>query len=252
MKKKVFVSVFALIMMFGFVAQSFAGSIIYGAPMDEATAAMESNDEVKVTKTYVWSWAGSYWTFSPRNITPSKGLIIYPGALIDPRAYAVLAQGIAREGYLVVIPSMLFNLAIASPNRADKIIDTYDDIDTWVISGHSLGGVMACNYAGNNQSTIDGVILYASYPSEDYRIDDTNLSVLSIYGTNDGLTSLDDIDASVAHLPADAEFYEIAGGNHSQFAYYKPESANDNSADISREEQHAQMIDASINLLGDL
>ena len=50
-----------------------------------------------------------------------KGLIYYPGGLVDPEAYAVTAQGIADAGYLVVIPKMPLNLAFTGINRADGI-----------------------------------------------------------------------------------------------------------------------------------
>ena len=60
---------------------------------------------------------------------------------------------------------MNFNLAILSPNRADSIINNYKDIDTWVIGGHSLGGVMASNYALKNDK-IKGLVLLASYPQD--------------------------------------------------------------------------------------
>ena len=48
--------------------------------------------------------------FRPSSPT-HKGLIYYPGGLVDPEAYAVTAQGIADAGYLVVIPKMPLNLA---------------------------------------------------------------------------------------------------------------------------------------------
>ena len=68
------------------------------------------------------------------------------------------------QGYEVIIVKMPLNLAILSPNVADKIITTYDNIDTWGVSGHSLGGVMDSKYASTNDN-IRGVALYASYPS---------------------------------------------------------------------------------------
>ena len=92
-------------------------------------------------------WLDSYFVFNPKTVTPTKGLIIYPGALIDPRAYAVLAQAVAQQGILAVIVPMPLNLAIMGYDRANKPIAKFTGIQTWAISGHSLGGAMACTYA---------------------------------------------------------------------------------------------------------
>ncbi|MFN2221966.1 MAG: alpha/beta hydrolase, partial [Candidatus Promineifilaceae bacterium] len=77
--------------------------------------------------------------FRPDSPT-DKGLIYYPGGLVDPEAYAVTAQGIADAGYLVVIPKMPLNLAFTGINRADGIRADFPEIESWVIGGHSLGG----------------------------------------------------------------------------------------------------------------
>ena len=64
---------------------------------------------------------------------------------VDPRSYSSIAHQIADEGYLVIIPKMLFNLAVINKRAAVKIINEYTEIDNWVIGGHSLGGVMAAS-----------------------------------------------------------------------------------------------------------
>ncbi len=98
--------------------------------------------------------------FRPRSPT-DKGLIYYPGGLVDPEAYAVTAQGIADAGYLVVIPKMPLNLAFTGINRADRIRADFPEIESWVIGGHSLGGAMAAEYAKNHEDSLDGLIMYA-------------------------------------------------------------------------------------------
>ncbi|WP_372862772.1 alpha/beta hydrolase, partial [Pseudoalteromonas sp.] len=95
----------------------------------------------------------------------NRGLIYYPGGLVDPEAYAVTAQGIADAGYLVVIPKMPLNLAFTGINRAEGIQADFPEIESWVIGGHSLGGAMAAEYAKNNVGHLDGLIMYASYPA---------------------------------------------------------------------------------------
>ncbi len=228
---------------------AFAGSPFGSNPMNEALDAMDGGTGYVVNAHWVWQWANDFHTFEPDNTTPTKGIIIYPGANVDVRSYAVLAAELAQNGYLVALVPMPLDLALLGYNRANKVIDKIDDIGTWAISGHSLGGVMACNYAESNQNKVDGVILLASYPSDSYRLDGTSLAVLSIYGTNDGLTTLAEIQASVAHLPADAEFYEIVGGNHSQFGYYTPDTSGDNAATITRAEQTDEIATAIIDFM---
>jgi len=102
--------------------------------------------------------------FQPSTQT-DRGLIYYPGGLVEPEAYAVTAQDIADAGYLVVIPKMPLNLAFTSINSANKIRADYPEIESWVIGGHSLGGAMAAEYAKNNVDSLDGLIMLASYPA---------------------------------------------------------------------------------------
>ena len=73
---------------------------------------------------------------------------------------------------------------------------------------YSLGGAMACTYAGGSTS-IKGMLLYAAYPGGVDLSKRTDLTVVSIYGTNDGLATPAKIDAA---KPADvAVLKSIAG-----------------------------------------
>src|SRR5690554_6782989 len=101
--------------------------------------------------------------FEPVSNVKDIGFIFYPGAKVEATAYAPIAKEIASNGYTVIIAQMNFNLAILSPNKADQIISDHKDIDTWVIGGHSLGGVMASDYALKNDK-VKGLVLLASYP----------------------------------------------------------------------------------------
>ena len=224
--------------------------------MPQALEAMESHGGVTVETVEVAEWAeGSnfYYAFKPKYLNPKTGFIIYPGGLVDPRAYAPPARAIAAKGYLVVIVKMVDDLAVFSSDRADKIISDYSEIKTWIIGGHSIGGSFSCSYAKKHTDKIAGVVLWAAWPSEGFRLDDTDLKAISIYGTNDGAP--DDIKAGAEHLPAGTPFIEIEGGNHTQFGYYWDGvnedfvQEGDNPADISREEQQQQIIKATLNFL---
>ena len=114
-----------------------------------------------------------------------RGLIYYPGGLVDPEAYAVTAQGIADAGYMVEIPKMPLNLAFTGINRASGIQADYPEIESWVIGGHSLGGAMAAEYAKNNVDSLDGLIMFASYPANNEDFVDFPIPILTIVGSRD-------------------------------------------------------------------
>lgn len=226
-------------------------------PLPEALDALVSDDSVTVREVEVEQWeegSNFYYAFEPNSADPTIGFIIYPGAYVDPRSYAPPAHEIAAEGYLTVIVKMKNDLAIGkSAKRADKIISDYGRIKKWTIGGHSMGGAGACYYAKNFTDKVDGVVLWAAYPSEDWRIDDKDLKAISIYGTKDGVCTLDEIEESKEHLPPDTQFVPIEGGNHTQFGWYDtspdPVQPGDNEADITREEQQEQIIQATVDFL---
>ena len=75
--------------------------------------------------------------------------------------------------------------------------------------------------------------------------------MISIYGTRDGLATAGEIDASRALLPGTTNWVPIEGGNHAQFGWYGSQSG-DNEATIGREQQQAQIVDATCALLRDI
>jgi predicted alpha/beta-hydrolase family hydrolase len=226
-----------LVMVIGFLTWG----LIIPEPMPEALAAFQTDSQVTVT-TEPWL------VFQPSDQIPSTGLIIYPGARVDPRAYAPIARSVAAQGYLVVIVPMPLNLAVFGANRAAAVIQAFPDIQHWVIGGHSLGGSMAALYADNHRDQINGLVLWASYPANNNNLSDSTIKVASIYGTQDGLATKDKIDTSRVLLPADTTWVPIEGGNHGQFGWYG-DQPGDNPATISRQDQQAQIIQATLDLL---
>ena len=98
---------------------------------------------------------------------------------------------------------------------------------------------------------VRGLVLWAAYPAGSDDLSGYQLATGSIYGTRDGLATLDEIDASRPLLPPDTQWTAIQGGNHAQFGWYGPQSG-DNEATISREEQQAQIVEATLQLLRQL
>jgi dienelactone hydrolase len=212
-------------------------------PTQAALTALESDDQVVIKE------EAGLLTFAPINAQPSTGFIFYPGGRVDYRAYAPILRQIAAQGYFVVVKPMPLNLAFFNINAADQVIAQYPDIQYWAVGGHSLGGVAAASYAAKHPA-ISGIVFWASYPA-DASLKDKNVKVLSIYGSNDGLSIVDKIDESRALLPVDGMFVEILGGNHGQFGSYGPQ-AGDNAANISPEGQWAQTADATSIFLASL
>jgi dienelactone hydrolase len=186
--------------------------------------------------------------FRPDSPT-DKGLIYYPGGLVDPEAYAATGQGIADEGYLVVIPKMPLNLAFTGINRADGIRADFPEIESWVIGGHSLGGAMAAQYAKNNVDTLDGLIMYASYPANNEDFVDFPLPILTIIGSKD--PGAPQQEAFYDAIADSAEIFIIEGGNHRQYADYSYQP-DDGIATISAAEQQNQIIAATVQFLESL
>jgi pimeloyl-ACP methyl ester carboxylesterase len=208
--------------------------------MPEAYAALTSSTSVTVTTD---NWA----VFQPVASNIRIGFIVYPGGRVDFRSYAPLAKAIASQGYLVVIPKMPLNLAIFGVNTANDVINSYPQINTWVIGGHSLGGTMAAQFVYENPFEIQGLVLWAAYPASDTDLSNLKLSVTTIYGSNDGLVSSAQIDDSLELLPPLTVRVMIAGGNHAQFGWYGDQEG-DNPATITREQQQTQILHATIAL----
>ncbi len=168
---------------------------------------------------------------------PTKGatnaLIFYPGGKVDYIAYAPLMEKLAQEGILCILVHMPGNLAVLDMNAARKYRDLYPEIENWYIGGHSLGGVCAARHLKENADSYKGLILLASYSDRD--LNGTDLKVLSVYGSRDGILDQEKYDENKGNLPSLQE-YVITGGNHSQFGDYGLQKG-DNKASIKRDEQ---------------
>ena len=229
-----------ILVLAGFVVWASAAA----APMPEALAALESDTQVRV-ETEPWL------TFRPADGQPSAGLVLYPGARVDPAAYAPAAHALAAEGHLIVIVPMPLNLAFFAPDRATEVMAAFPEIDRWAVGGHSLGGAMAARFAYQNPEVVQGLVLWAAYPASGDDLSSYSTAVASIYGTQDGLAAEEELEASRKLLPPDTAWVAIEGGNHSQFGWYG-EQAGDGVATISRDEQQAQIIAATGELLSSL
>ncbi len=235
------VLVVAVVLMLAALSGFVAWSSTVNPIMPQAAAALEDTAAVDVTE-------GAYISFMPKDATPTVGYIFYPGGRVDYRAYAPYAQDIARHGYLAVIVSAPLNLAFFNVNAAAQVIADYPQIETWVVAGHSLGGVAASLFAEQNPGLVDGLVLEASYPAGDTLRDRDDLRVLSLYATQDALAKPEQVLASSRDLPPNTRFVAIEGGNHGQFGYCGAQDG-DGVALISHEQQQALVVEATVRFL---
>jgi len=179
----------------------------------------------------------------------SVGLVFYPGARVDSRAYQDILGPLANAGYLVVILKAPLGIALLDTNQARGVLDQHPGITTWAVGGHSLGGVSASTFAKANQDEA-GLLLFASFPAESM-MDSGHLSVLSISGSNDGLTTPGKIEASKSLLPPTASFTTVEGGVHAFFGDYG-DQPGDGEPGISRQQAQQQIAAESVRFMDGL
>ena len=182
--------------------------------------------------------------FEPENAT--VGLIFYPGGKVDHNAYQLLMSELAREGILCVLVEMPFRLAVFDINAADGIQKQYPEIEDWYIGGHSLGGSMAASYLSDHADEYEGLILLGSYSTAD--LSDTELDVLSIYGSEDMVLNREKYDKNKSNLPEDFTEVIIEGGCHAYFGMYGAQDG-DGIPTISNHEQIRLTVESIIKVL---
>lgn len=238
-KKKLLLIIILAIILIGAAYFAYYVSDYYHADT-RALAALNSTESYTVLNT-----ADSV-TFTPTANLSTTGIIFYPGAKVQPESYSIIASQLAANGYTTIIVKMPFNLAFFGVNRANEVIANHTEISSWVIGGHSLGGVFASDYAVNHQDKIKGVVYLASYPSTN--ASNATFKALSIRGSLDNLTKVDDISSNLDKFPTNTTFITIPGGNHFNFGDYGIQSGDNNST-ITREQQQNQTVNAILEFL---
>jgi len=210
-------------------------------PAEEAAlAALESGEGVTVEQT------DHAVVFLPEE--PVSGLVFYPGGKVEHTAYAPLLRELAEQGILCVLPEMPLRLAVLNANAAKGVPEQYPEIEDWYIGGHSLGGSMAAACAGTYEDLFQGLVLLASYSTKD--LTDSDLRVLSVYGTEDGVLNRESYSENRENLPDSTVEVVIDGGNHACFGSYGPQEG-DGAARIVPQEQLEETVEQILTFLGE-
>jgi pimeloyl-ACP methyl ester carboxylesterase len=203
-------------------------------------------DAVRTDERIVMSETDGSLVLEPATGRSDVGLVFVPGAKVQAEAYAaILADVVADDGVTVVITRPWLNLAFFDPRPLSSFTGLVPGVDTWLVGGHSLGGVRACQLA----SDADGLVLFASYCATD--LSASGLPVLSLSGSEDGLTTPQKVDDNRRLLPADTTFVEIDGASHASFGDYGPQ-AGDGTPTISALDMRAEVTAALSDLVASL
>lgn len=176
----------------------------------------------------------NYISFIPKDKEYDYSIVFYQGAKVEVKAYAPLLKTLAENNVAVYGIKCKFNFAFFNVDDFNKIYSNVNNGTRFYVMGHSLGGVMAGSAAKKYSDKCEGIILLASYLSSD--ISDTDLKVLSIYGSNDTVLKIDKYNDAKKYLPKSFIEHRINGGIHSYFASYGNQKG-DGEATIIREEQ---------------
>lgn len=210
--------------------------------MGERPAALEVWRDSRVAVTDV----GDAVELAPVHGRSGTGLVFIPGALVDPYAYLYkLSETVADTGLTVLITKPTLNLAFFDTRPLGAFTSHVPEVHHWFVGGHSLGGVRACQLAEGGD--VAGLVLFGSFCAND--LSKTDLRVLSISGSRDGLSTPAKIDAARGLLPASAMMVQIQGMNHAQFGDYGPQPG-DATATISDAEARQGVTAALTTFFG--
>ncbi|MFT5142891.1 MAG: putative alpha/beta-hydrolase family hydrolase [Rhodothermales bacterium] len=192
--------------------------------------------------------------FTPTVDTSGVGLFFFPGALVDADAYIPLAREVAEFGFKVVIQKLPWRMALLASHRellfdlTRQLIINEQTSRHWVVGGHSKGGALAAEFAAGNASLLSGLLLIGTTHPRERAMSQLTIDVVKVSGSRDGLASPEEVEQFRYLLPTGAEFIQVEGGNHAQFAWYGWQ-LGDKSATISRSDQHKELVHATLTQL---
>lgn len=214
-------------------------TLLFGYKAQDTESLLASDDAVAVSEIQTG------WLFDGAG--EDDALIFYPGALVEPAAYAPLLRELAAKGMDCFLIKMPLNLAVLSPGKAKRVMQSYV-YDRWFFAGHSLGGAMAAQYAAKHPDTPAGLFLLGAYTVKD--LTKAAFPVVCIYGSEDGVLNRERLEKSFTLSPDTLEVVELDGGNHAQFGVYGPQRG-DGTATISAAAQRKQTVQVIVQTVLD-
>ena len=227
------------------------GVFTFAGVDSSAAEAMNGNEFVNVESN------SDYVCFEPSQDAEETGLIFIAQDGVEKEAYAVAGVHFAEDGYTVYVLN-----AGAGCDEVEEIAADNPQIATWAIGGHGQGGNTAAEIVANNSCMVEdgiitGLLLWGADASTVDLTDFTDdngceLCVMTIYSSDDGITTVSEIRDLRDLLPDETSSYVyISGGNNSNFANYGLLDGDNNVA-MDVEDQQEIVFKYSEKLLHEL
>jgi hypothetical protein len=198
-----------------------------------------------------------HWIFRPSVPPRASGLLFFPGAVVDPVAYAPLARAAAEAGHLTIlvrVPRRGMLGGAETPGlipRARTLMKAFPEVGAWLVAGHSRGGEIAARFGRDQPGALAGLLLIATSHPRDFSLAHAAFKVTRLSGSHDGLASPEKLVANRPNLPAGTRLIVVDGGNHSQFGWYGFQPG-DRFALMPRAEQQRRTLEVLLTCLSEV
>lgn len=196
--------------------------------------------------------------FMPAGATPDDtALVFLPGGGVDPEAYVPLLRRVAETGLPVALVRLPWRMAFSEEAKAEtwarvqRARTRVGAARRLILSGHSRGAALTGGFAFGHAQELSGLIMIGTTHPRDHNLSTLTIPVLKIAATRDCVADLDATKANAHNLPSTTTWVVINGGNHAQFGYYGSQ-LGDCSADISRQVQQDQTLEAILTWLANV
>jgi hypothetical protein len=222
----------------------------------EARQALEADSRVQVSTDLGGERHLRSWTFVPRasDGVARAGVIFFPGALVDPVAYAPVVRPVAEAGHTVVLVELTRRGVLGGADdprvieSARAAMRAHSDVRAWAVAGHSRGGVVASRMAHQHPGEVRGLALIGTSHPRDFSLAELRAPVVKVLGSRDCVAEVEKSDANRHLLPSSTRWLVIEGANHSQFGSYGFQPG-DCFATIDRVQQREATVQALLELL---
>jgi len=188
---------------------------------------------------------------------PFPAVVFIQGGLVPESRYRWWAEALAREGYVVALPTHAFDLAIFtidSGSEARKLLVAPPpslltglvDPNRVAVGGHSLGGVVAAKLS--LQGGFAALLFEASLPdaADERGLSSLKVPSMSLAGSNDCSAALADVTEGAKSFASPTALVVLEGVTHYQFTDSEKEDVARNcAAGVDLQTAHARIVAAS-------